>query len=176
MPERQSKGEIMSDRALEALKGAILLEKRGQVLYGRIAEETGSEAVREVFTKMREEEMKHEQVLARHYSSLVKKGELAVISQLGDIDDHTDQIMTDSLLNDIDAAGYEASAISAAIALEREAENYYSRKTGEAESETEKKLYSWLAAFEHSHQELLAQMDRVLMEKVWFDNHFWPEI
>ncbi len=167
---------MMSNRALEALKGAILLEKRGQVLYGRIAGETKSEAVREVFTKMREEELKHEQVLARHYSSLVKNGELAVISELGEIDDHTDQIMTASLLSEIDAAGYEASAISAAIALEKEAEKYYSEKSDTAESETERKLYSWLAAFEHSHQELLAQMDRVLMEKVWFDNHFWPEI
>jgi rubrerythrin len=166
----------MSERALEAIKGAILLEKRGQVLYRRIAGATDSEAVREVFTKMAEEEKHHEMILSRHYSSLVTEGKLAAITELGQTEDVTGTMLTDAIRNEIEAAGYEAAAISAAIALEKEAESYYSRKADEAETEIESRLYRWLSEWEHSHQELLAEMDRVLMEKVWFDNHFWPEI
>lgn len=166
----------MSERAIEAIKGAILLEKRGQVLYRRIAGASGSGSVREVFTKMAEEEERHERVLAQHYSSLVRSGRLAVITDLGQVDDHTGSMLTDAIKDEIEAAGYEAAAISAAIALEKEAETYYRSRAGESESDVERDLFTWLADWEHGHLELLSDMDRALMESVWFDNHFWPEI
>ena len=166
----------MSEKAIEALKGAILLEKRGQVLYRSIADASKSNSVNEIFTKMAEEEQKHEQILNKHYSSLVSEGKLAAISELGDVEDHTDRMLTDKVKDEIEAAGYEAAAISAAIALEKEAEKYYSEKGKEADTDTEKTLYEWLARWEHGHLELLASMDKALMEKVWFENNFWPEI
>lgn len=166
----------MNERALEAIKGAILLEKRGQVLYRRIAGNSGSEAVSEIFTKMAEEELEHEKVLAKHYSSLVSTGELAAITSLGQVEDHTGEMLTDKIRDEIEAAGYEAAAISAAIALEKEAESYYRSRGAEAETDIEKDLYRWLADWEHGHLELLADMDRALMENIWFDNHFWPEV
>ncbi|MBN2587847.1 MAG: hypothetical protein JXA64_06715 [Candidatus Fermentibacteraceae bacterium] len=166
----------MTERAIEAIKGAILLEKRGQVLYRRIAETTVSDAVSEVFTKMAEEEKKHEQVLSEHYSSLVRNGTLAAITSMGQVEDHTGEMLTAAIRDEIEAAGYEAAAISAAIALEKEAESYYRARGGEAETDTERDLYSWLADWEHGHLELLSEMDRSLMEKIWFDNYFWPEI
>lgn len=166
----------MSDRALEAIKGAILLEKRGQVLYRRIVEQSGSDAVKEIFTKMAEEEEEHEKVLSQHYASLVRDGSLAAITELGQVEDHTGQMLTETVRKEIEAAGYEAAAISAAIALEKEAEAFYRNKAQEAESGTEEELYKWLANWEHGHLELLADMDRALMEDVWFDNYFWPEV
>ena len=166
----------MSDRAIEAIKGAILLEKRGQVLYRRIAGASDSESVREIFTKMAEEEKNHERVLAEHYSSLVRSGRLAAITGLGQVDDHTGSMLTDAVRDEIEAAGYEAAAISAAIALEKEAEAYYRARAGESGSDVERDLYNWLADWEHGHLELLSEMDRALMESIWFDNHFWPEI
>lgn len=166
----------MSERAIEAIKGAILLEKRGHALYRSIADASASEAVSEVFTKMAEEEEKHETLLAEHYASLVRSGTLAAITSMGQVEDHTPEMLTEEVKSQIEASGYEAAAISAAMALEKEAENYYSRKSEEAESDTERKLYRWLAEWEHGHLELLAGMDRALMESIWFDNHFWPEV
>jgi len=166
----------MSEKSIEAIKGAILLEKRGQVLYRNIAESSGSATVKEVFTAMAEEEKKHEEILALHYSSLVRDGKLAVISDLGQVEDHTGEIMTGAVKEEIEAAGYESAAISAAIALEKEAEGYYRKRAGEAEEEVEKELFSWLADWERGHLEMLAAMDKALMEKVWFENSFWPEI
>ncbi|OPL18008.1 MAG: hypothetical protein AVO35_07555 [Candidatus Aegiribacteria sp. MLS_C] len=166
----------MKEKTIEAIKGAILLEKRGQVLYRSIAGSTGSDAVREVFTKMAEEEQKHERILAEHYSSLVTRGTLAAVTSLGQIEDHTGEMLTEAVRSEIEAAGYEAAAISAAIALEKEAEAYYRGKGRDAETDLEKELYSWLADWEHTHLELLSEMDRALMEEIWFDNHFWPEI
>jgi len=166
----------MNESTLNAIKGAILLEKRGQVLYRSVAEKSASATVREVFNKMAEEEEKHEQTLAMHYSSLVRSGKLAAIGKLGQGADHTGEIVTDKLRKEIKAAGYEAAAISAAIALEKEAERFYLEKRDSAGSTVEKELFDWLATWEHGHMELLASMDRVLMEEIWFENGFWPEI
>lgn len=166
----------MNGRTLEAIKEAILLEKRGQVLYRSIAEKSVSATVREVFTTMAEEEEKHEHILGMHYSSLVSSGKLAVISKLGQVEDHTDEMITEKVKNEIEAAGYEAAAISAAMALEKEAERFYTQKRDEAESDIERELFQWLARWEHGHLELLASMDKALMEDIWFQNSFWPEI
>jgi len=166
----------MSNRTLEALKGAILLEKRGQVLYISVSEKSKSPAVKEIFTTMAEEEKKHEKILGMHYSSLVSTGKLAVISKLGQVEDHIGEMLTEKVRSEIEAAGYEAAAISAAIALEKEAESFYGKKRDEAESDVERELFDWLAKWEHGHLELLASMDRALMEDIWFQNNFWPEI
>ncbi len=166
----------MNERTLNAIKEAILLEKRGQVLYRSVAEKSGSATVREVFTKMAEEEEKHEKTLGMHYSSLVSSGKLAAIDTLGQVDDHTGEMITDKIRKEIKAAGYEAAAIAAAIALEKEAERFYLEKRDSAESAVEKDLFDWLATWEHGHMELLASMDRALMEDIWFENGFWPEI
>jgi rubrerythrin len=166
----------MNERTLNAIKEAILLEKRGQVLYRSVAERTESPTVREVFTKMAEEEEKHEETLKLHYSSLVSSGKLAAITGLGQVADHTGEIVTDKVRKEIKAAGYEAAAIAAAIALEKEAERFYLEKRDIAESTVERELFDWLATWEHGHMELLASMDRALMEDIWFENSFWPEI
>lgn len=166
----------MNERTLNAIKEAILLEKRGQVLYRSVAEKTESATVRDIFIKMAEEEEKHEQTLAVHYSSLVSSGKLAAIGKLGQVDDHTGEMITDKVRKEIRAAGYEAAAIAAAIALEKEAERFYLEKRDNAESTVERELFHWLATWEHGHLELLASMDRALMEDIWFQNSFWPEI
>jgi len=166
----------MSERAIEAIKGAILLERRGQAFYRKVAAATDSDAVQQVFATMADEEKRHEEVLEQHYSSLVRDGKLAAVTDLGQVEDHTDEAFTKLVRDEIDAAGYEAAAISAAMGLEKEAEAYYSGRAEEADSELERDLYGWLARWEHGHLEMLADMDRALQEKIWFENGFWPEI
>ncbi len=167
----------MSNRAIDAIKGAILLEKRGQAFYRKVAEGSGSDAVSEVFATMADEEKRHEEVLEKHYSALVREGRLAAISEMGDITKHSSEtLLADRVRQEIEAAGYEAAAISAAMALEKEAETYYGQKRDQAESDVERELYDWLARWEHGHLEMLADMDRSLQEDIWFENRFWPEI
>lgn len=166
----------MSAAAIEAIKGAILLERRGWAFYSKVASTTKSEGVREVFSSMAEEEKRHEEALSLHYSSLVRDGSLAAVTSLGQASDISGEILSRKVISEIDAAGYEAAAISAAMAMESSAERFYREKASEAGSEIEKKLFNWLADWEHGHLEILAQMDRALMEDIWFENSFWPVI
>ncbi|MGM0627026.1 MAG: ferritin-like domain-containing protein [Candidatus Fermentibacterota bacterium] len=166
----------MSDRAIDAIKGAILLERRGQAFYRRVAETSKSDAVSEVFSTMADEEKRHEEVLEQHYSSLVRDGRLAAIGELGEVKEHAAEMLTQNIRQQVEAAGYEAAAISAAMALEKEAETYYSQKRDQAESDVERDLYDWLSRWEHGHLEMLGDMDRALQKEIWFENRFWPEI
>jgi rubrerythrin len=166
----------MSAGAIEAIKGAILLERRGWAFYSKVATTTKSESVREVFSSMAEEEKRHEEALSLHYSSLVRDGSLAAVTTLGQASDISGEILSRKVISEIDAAGYEAAAISAAMAMEASAEKYYRERASEAGSGIEGDLFNWLADWEHGHLEMLAQMDRALMEKIWFENSFWPVI
>jgi rubrerythrin len=166
----------MSARAIDALKSAILLERRGRAFYEKVAGSAADPGVREVFRTMAEEERGHEEALAMHYSSLVREGVLAAVTSLGGTPDTAGLVLTRKTAGGIDAAGYEAAAISAAMALETNAEKYYRDCASAAETDVERNLYEWLADWEHGHLEMLAGMDRNLMESIWFDNGFWPEI
>lgn len=166
----------MSAEAIEAVKGAILFERRGWAFYSKVASTTKFEGVREVFSSMAEEEKRHEEALALHYSSLVRDGSLAALTTLGQASDISGEILTRKVISEIDAAGFEAAAISAAMAMEASSEKYYREKASEAGTEIGRNLFNWLADWEHGHLETLAGLDRALMEKIWFENRFWPEI
>lgn len=166
----------MSARAIEAIKGAILLERRGWAFYSRVATTTKSGSVRDVFSSMAEEEKRHEEALSLHYSSLVRDGSLAAVTTMGQASDISGEILSRKVISEIDSAGYEAAAISAAMAMEASAEQFYRERASEAGSGIERNLFNWLADWEHGHLEMLAQMDRALMEKIWFENSFWPVI
>ena len=60
-----------STKAIEILKTAILMEKRGKAFYEKMAEQTLSQEARKIFSIMAEEEKAHVEFLSmqfRHYA------------------------------------------------------------------------------------------------------------
>jgi rubrerythrin len=159
---------------LDILKGAILLEYRGRALYRSVVDSSSSKEVRELFDMLQKEEDKHIDVLTKQFAR-ISKGESFDVSDLKD--EHTsiqDAVLTESILKDITGAGYEAAVIAAALEFEKNSVKYYSDRVSSSESETERKLYSWLAEWEKGHMLMLAKLDNELKEKIWYDNQFWP--
>ncbi|MFH1993288.1 MAG: ferritin family protein [Pseudomonadota bacterium] len=72
------------------------------------------------------------------------------------------------------AAGFEAAAISAAIAMEERAVKLYSESAETTADPEAKALYEWLARWEREHLNFLLDLDKAIKEKIWFDNKFWP--
>ena len=83
-------------------------------------------------------------------------------------------VLTQEITAKIAAAGFEAAAISAAMAMEQQAIKLYHNRAGEARDIEEKTLYEWLASWETTHLELLSKIDRELTESIWHNNYFWP--
>jgi rubrerythrin len=166
---------MSDDRTTEILKNAILLEKRGQAFYSKVAEQASGQAVKEFFGMMADEEVKHVKILSEQFKAYRQNkkfdpGEYAG-NYTGSI---APRVLTKELKKEMSAADYEAAAITAAMSMEKNAIKLYSNRAAEADDPNEKALYQWLADWEKQHLHFLSDIDKELTEQIWYDNSFWP--
>ena len=166
---------MTEDQTIEILKNAILLEKRGQAFYRKVAQQASGDAVREFFDMMADEEVKHSKILADQFKSYQenKKFEPGELSDehFGEI---ASKVLTRALKEEIAAADYEAAAISAAMSMEEKAIKLYSARAEQARDPHEKGLYDWLARWERQHLKFLSEVDKEIKDGIWNDASFWP--
>lgn len=164
------------NQPVEIIKGALLLERKGKAFYESVARQARSEAIRQFFEMMANEEEKHVEILTRQYVTLVREGKLVEQHYDAVPQDTANSVLTGKIKNEITAASYEAAAISAAIGMEDRAVTFYSQQAATAQSGIEKELFQWLASWEKTHLKFLTEIDNELQESVWYDNQFWPVI
>lgn len=166
---------MQEDTALEILKGAVLLEIRGKSFYQKVANDSESEAVRDFFEQMAGEEEKHIKALSHQYRTYqnTQKFDPDALSA-EENSGASKQVLTDKIKQQISAAGFESAAIAAAMALERDAIQYYSKREEESQDPEEKALYRWLARWESQHLNMLVDVDKAVTREIWNDNQFWP--
>jgi rubrerythrin len=165
----------MTNSAEDILKTAILLEHRGRAFYLTAAKETQSEAVRQFFTMMAEEENEHVEFLSRQFAEYAKNGRFKENAFTNPANDEaTTMILSDKIKKEISAAGFEAAAISAAIDFENRAIQVYQGRANASTDPNEKEMYQTLADWERTHFDMLHRIDEALKERIWQDNHFWP--
>jgi rubrerythrin len=166
---------MSEDRATEILKNAILLEKRGQAFYTKVAQQAGGEAVRQFFLLMAEEEVNHVRILSEQFKAYRSSRKFAVrnYGEQGEFNTLT-AILTKDLKRQIAAADFEAAAVAAAMSMEKNAVQVYAGRAAETQDPDEKALYQWLAEWEGRHLSVLAKIDKEITEDIWNDNHFWP--
>ncbi|HLN53743.1 MAG TPA: ferritin family protein [Lentimicrobium sp.] len=161
------------DKAIDILKTAILMERRGAAFYSTVAEQTSIPEVKKIFNMMSDEEKIHIKFLSEQYLNITKGNSFEKI-------DHkmsngvSELILSEDMKKTISAASYEAAAIAAAIDMETKAIEVYTRRAMEASDENEKSLYMWLAEWEQGHHKILHELNEQLKEEIWYDNHFWP--
>jgi rubrerythrin len=166
---------MKNTKALEILKTAILLEKRGKAFYEKMAEQTNSPEARKIFTTMAEEEKAHVEFLSVQFAHYVKEGTFSRPDPgTAETEDISDQILNPQLVKEISAASFEAAAISAAMDFETRAVELYSKRSQESEDPNEKEMYRWLADWESGHHKILHDLNEALKESIWYDNQFWP--
>jgi len=160
---------------LDILKQAILLERRGKAFYENIAEKAENKSVQEVFDMLAKEEQKHIQTLSEQFKAYHKdKKFISGDIYEKDTSSVASKVLTREIKEKISAAGFEAAAISAGIAMEERAVKLYSESAKNASDPEAKALYEWLAGWEREHLSMLMDIDKALLEKIWFDNKFWP--
>ena len=64
---------MSEDKAVEILKNAILLEKRGKAFYSQVAQHTSGKAVKQFFEMMANEEAKHIKILSDQFKAYQDK-------------------------------------------------------------------------------------------------------
>ncbi|MFA5419497.1 MAG: ferritin family protein [Bacteroidales bacterium] len=163
-----------TDKAVEILKTAILLERRGKAFYTQTARQSESKSARKIFEMMAEEEEAHVEFLIKQFKHYSEYHEFMVNDAAPTEDDTAAEILTGKIKSEISAAGFEAAAISAAIDFENRAIEIYAGRAKEATDPNEKALYQMLAQWEGTHHRLLHKLDEDLKEQIWNDNNFWP--
>ena len=166
---------MTEDGALKILKDAILLERRGQAFYQRVADGCNQPDVKEFFEKMALEEKKHVAVLSEQFQSYQAESKFSKLpSEIKSGNDTAMAVLSGQVQDRIAAADFEAAAISAAMLMEERAIKLYSERAAASTDENEKAIYEWLSEWEQGHLKLLARMDQDLKEEIWQDNSFWP--
>jgi rubrerythrin len=164
---------MTDDSALDILKNAILLEKRGEAFYRIAARQATHADVKAFFETMAREEAAHVTILSDQFKALKQTGTFSApdTAHTGAI---AKNVLTDDVKGRIAAADFEAAAISAAMLMEERAIALYAGRARKAQDPEEKRLYQWLADWETEHLEFLAAIDAELKERVWNDSGFWP--
>jgi len=161
--------------ALDILKTAILLEKRGKAFYETVAAKTDDEEVRKIFSIMAKEEQLHIEFLGQHFKNFESSGNFQKVGMKPKADESVaDMVLSKDITKRISAAGFEAAAISAAIDMENKAIEVYSKRAKESNDPVERELFDFLANWERSHHKILHELNEELKEKIWHDNQFWP--
>lgn len=166
---------MKNDKAIEILKQAILLEKRGYSFYATVAEQTKDPDIRNIFIIMAEEETAHVKFLSEQFAHYDKNHEFLKVN-LPDLANEkiAHLVLSEEIKKKISAAGFEAAAIAAAIDMEKRAIEIYSAQAAQSSDQNEKDLFSWLADWEKTHLSVLSKLDNDLKERIWMDNQFWP--
>ena len=164
-----------TQKAIDILKQAILLEKRGYSFYSTVAEQAKDPDIKNIFTIMAEEETTHVKFLGDQFASYEKNHQFLKVN-FPDLahEKIATLVLSEEIKKKISAAGFEAAAIAAAIDMEKRAIEIYSSQAEAASDVNEKHLYAWLAEWEKTHLKVLTNLDNDLKERVWFDNSFWP--
>jgi len=159
---------------MDIIKGAILLEYKGNALYESVNQAAASAEVKELFSMLAEEETRHIAILKRQYVRLLRGDPIDVTELEHSHPQTAEHVLSRKIIDNVSGAGYEAAVISAALDFEKNAVNYYSEQAAGTAAEEEKKLFQWLADWEKNHLEILGKIDNELRERIWFDNSFWP--
>lgn len=166
----------MARTAEDILKEAILLETRGRAFYINVAEKCDNPSAKQVFEMMAREEDEHIKYLSKQFKNYIKEHSFLKPDEPVEDPEETVvlKVLTDKIKKEVNAASFEAAAVSSAINFEMNAVRLYKSRAEEATDPNEKKLYGILAAWEGEHSRLLVDIDNSLKESIWNDNNFWP--
>ena len=151
------------------------MERKGKSLYEKAMDHAKDDAVKAFFKDLADDEQEHMNILEKQFKAYMKGGKFmaggyendggAVVAP---------DILDKTLKSKIDAAGFEATAITAAIGFEEKAVKMYAQRAQETTDPEEKKMYNWLSVWEKTHLKKLMALEASLIESVWHDNNFWP--
>jgi rubrerythrin len=160
---------------LTILKHAFLMERKGKSLYEKAMEHAKDVSVKAFFKELADDEQEHMNVLEKQFKAYMAGGKFMAggFENNARVESAPD-ILDESLKSRIQAAGFEATAITAAIGFEEKAVKLYAQRAEQATDPEEKKMYHWLSTWEKTHLKKLMALDADLTESVWHDNNFWP--
>jgi rubrerythrin len=150
------------------------MERQGKALYETAQVQAENKDVKAFFQSLAEEEQEHMDILEKQFKAFMKDGKFMASGFKNVAAVTAPDILSDAVKKNINAAGFESTAITAAIGFEEKAVTLYAQRAKETTDPEEKKLYNWLSVWEKTHLKKLMEIQESLMARIWEDNSFWP--
>lgn len=167
-----------TDQLLEVVKNAIRVENDGFQFYRLAEEKTKDPKGKEVFASLANDETNHMQILKSLYQSVKEKGEYKFdeAKDMKHILETTSEspIFSKEFKERVEQAGFEMTALSIGILLEKNSIEFYKRSAQQSEDEEIKMLFNYLADWEGEHLRALVKQQKFLQEDYWTEARFYP--
>ena len=136
-----------TDQLLEVVKNAIRVENDGYQFYRVAEEKTKDPKGKEVFASLAKDETNHMQILKSLYQSIKEKGEYKFdeIKDMKHILETTSEspIFSKEFKQRIEQAGFEMTALSIGILLEKDSIEFYKKSAQGSVDEDVKMLFNY---------------------------------
>ena len=159
-----------------ALQEAIQAERDGASFYLMAAASCQDTMGKEIFKRLADEELDHQEYLSAQYQSVTTTGQLDTTLKLthkvtltGD-----SPIFSPQIKERIKDAHFEMSALSIGIQLEQSAMDHYSRAADSTDDPAVTEFFRELVRWESGHYQALLRQQELLKEDYWSSGGFSP--
>jgi rubrerythrin len=161
---------MTDERAAQAMKTAIEMEKSGHRFFADAARQVKHEVGRKLFSRLASEELIHLQVFEKIFSALAsgtdwKKAvaEVEPAKRMTYFDDARKEFKADDLSVELDF-------LRKALDLERKAIGFFEKAAREAETTEARDVFTQILDQEQGHYDLIqAEIDSINGSGYWFD-------
>lgn len=92
---------MSESRALDVIKGAILLEHKGKALYDSVRDTSKIDAIKELFALLADEERKHIKILRQQFKRLTQGHSLEPEGLNADYSQVTDKVISEEIVKEV---------------------------------------------------------------------------
>ena len=156
---------------LEVIRQAILNEDEGAAFYYMAAAKTDDEVLKEAYTHLKDEELKHGSWLRSLYERISKQEDSSNLEwkTLGDVKGQSPRLFAQADTK-FKMAITDMAVFSAGALMEEASIEFYKKASAETKSAKAKELYDILIKWENDHLHQLKIIHEALM-KDWLDQY-----
>lgn len=161
---------------LEILKKAYQIEVDGYTFYSLTADKATKPAVKELFQKLADDEVQHQNFLRGIGKKYTSEGVSAFAVNRPDwsLSGLTDHVFTDKFKGQAKGAAFEMGVLSVGLTLETNAMAHFNKAADTADSTEVRDFYRYLAEWEKGHYDMLNGLLQSIRSDFWGDGGFSP--
>lgn len=160
----------------EVLRLALQTEHYGQWFYNMAASQCQDARGKEVFKKLADDELEHQQFLKGQIESLARQGRLDRTLQLGPsrLGSEPGPIFSPAIRQRLADAHYEMTALAVGLELELSSSNFYRQQAEKTNDHFAREFFQKLAEWESGHYRALSAEQQKLQQDYWQAAGFSP--
>jgi rubrerythrin len=164
------------EQIVEILRKAYQIELDGYTFYAMTAEKASKPVVKELFRKLAEDEVQHQEFLrsvARRHEA-EGAAAFAVARRAADFSGLTDHVFTARFKEQAKGAAFEMGVLSVGLTLETNAMAHFNQAARTADSTEAREFYQFLADWEKQHFDALSSLSAAIRDDFWSAGGFAP--